>query len=205
MCLLTHIQVWPIFSELAGTEQCRQLWNQSSWQMANKELWTRTLPAFARQGFPCIASHPGCSVVILISQQCCQDLGRWTLYQSRKTVTSGLNTLLLFLFHVFSWRRKIEQVKNSFQTSSSCVTSLMKAFLKHSFHCADLLNIYLLQNQGFSVDLGKNDGKKAQGMNRNQLQASLSQERAAVYCFSLLCTGYVIPSNSLKAKALCFT
>lgn len=37
-------------------------------------------------------------------------------------------------------------------------------------------------------------------MNGNQLQASLSRERAAVYCFSLLCAGYVIPSNSLKAK-----
>lgn len=45
-----------------------------------------------------------------------------------------------------------------------------------------------------------NDGNKAQGVNRNQLQTSLSLERAAVYCFSLLCAGYVIPSNSLRAK-----
>lgn len=45
-----------------------------------------------------------------------------------------------------------------------------------------------------------NDEKKAQGVNGNQLQASLSQESTAVYCFSPLCAGYVIASNSLKAK-----
>lgn len=37
-------------------------------------------------------------------------------------------------FSVPSLRRKIEQVKNSSQTLSSCVTSFMKAFLNSNFH-----------------------------------------------------------------------
>lgn len=41
---------------------------------------------------------------------------------------------------------------------------------------------------------------REQGVKENQLQASVSQEGAAVYCFSLLCAGYVIPSNRLKAE-----
>lgn len=63
------------------------------------------------------------------------------------------------------------------------------------------LNIFLFRNilttmwdEGF-VDI--------KGVNGNQLQASVSRERAAVYCCSLLRTGYVMPSsNRLKAKGV---
>lgn len=43
-------------------------------------------------------------------------------------------------------------------------------------------------------------GEKCRVGTRINYKASLSQEGAAIYCFSLLCAGYVIASNSLKAK-----
>lgn len=126
MCLLTQIQVWPIFRELAGTEQCRRLWNQTRRR-------TKSSPELARQGFPCIASHPGCS--LLISQQSHTKTSPGILghdfCSKRKRLLSGSTSLLFFMFHFFSRRRKTKRVKNNSQTLSSCVASLMRAFLKY--------------------------------------------------------------------------
>lgn len=83
---------------------------------SSPELW----PGLARQGLPCITSHPGCSLVILIS-----------VTQRQKKTYNLVHFCFFSLFHVFSWRRQTEKVKNNSQTLNSCVTSSMKAFFKY--------------------------------------------------------------------------
>lgn len=115
--------------------------------------WTKSSPELCLpspdRGFHALHHILDVRFVILISQQCCQDLGRWTLYESRTIVTSGLDILLLFFFFFFCCSmfslggEILSKLKIACRHLSSCVTSLMKAFLKHRFCCADLLNIYV--------------------------------------------------------------
>lgn len=98
-------------------------------QLAAGALRAHQNSGFARQGFPCIASHPGCSLLTTKPRKdLTRILGR-KLCTKQKRLLSGLTFCFFSMFHVSSVRKKTEKVKNN--SLSSCVTSLMKPFLKH--------------------------------------------------------------------------
>lgn len=115
-----------------------------------------------------------------------RDTRSWDLCHTGKTVSCDWTQLLLFLCPTFSKQQKDwgGGLKIAQQRLRAAVLQHRPKLFKHT--TLPICRFLLLWKRECGTNVAMNDGKTAAGVNGNQLGACVSQERAAVYCLSLL-------------------